>query len=95
MTACANFVMLSGGRLRVDHPLLTMLARAWVYLEQVVGPLVGTVHSGLLTVAVTTLGACAVLGDCCKLTPLCPTLGSGMGSLRVIFFFFPLAQLSY
>ncbi len=63
-------------------------ARAWVYLERVVGSLVGSVHSGLSTVAVTTLGACAVLGDCCKLPSLCPTLGSGMGSLKVTFFFF-------
>ncbi len=87
MTACAHSVMLSGSRLCVDRPLLTMLARAWVYLEQIVGPLMGTVHSGLLTVAVTTLGACAVLGDCCKLPLLCPTLGSGMGSLKVTLFF--------
>ncbi len=86
MTACANSVMLSGGWLRVDRPLLTMLARTWVYLEWVVGPLVGTGHSGLSTVAVTTVGACAVLGDCCKLPPLCPTLGSGMGSLKVTFY---------
>ncbi len=57
MTVCANSVMLSGGQLCVDRPLLTMLARAWVYLEQVVGPMVGTVHSGLSTMAVTTLGA--------------------------------------
>ncbi len=55
MTACANSVMSSGSQLRVDHPLLTMLARTWLYLERVVGPLVGTVHSGLSTVAVTTL----------------------------------------
>ncbi len=93
MTACAYSVMSSGGWLRVDHPLLTMLARAWVYLERVVGPLVGTMHSGLSTVAVTTLGACAVLGDCCKLPPVCPTLGSGMGSLKVTFFFFSIGTV--
>ncbi len=88
MTACANFVVSSDGQLHVDRPLLTMLARAWAYLERVVVPLMEIVHSDLLTVAVTTLGASAVLGDCCKLPPLHPTLGSGMGLLKVTFFFF-------
>ncbi len=50
--------------------------------------MVGMVCSGLSTVAVTTLGACAVFGDCCKFPPLLPTLGSGMGSLKVKLFFF-------
>jgi hypothetical protein len=95
INACASSVMLSGGWSCVDQPLLTTYARAWAYLECVVGPELGIVRSGLSTTAlpiigllVNTFGDNKVLGDCCMSPTRCPTLGSGMGSWKVTVYFF-------
>ncbi len=48
-TACANSIMLSCG-LGGAHLLQTILAKAWAYLDQVVGPLLGTVANGFATI---------------------------------------------
>jgi hypothetical protein len=82
------------------HCRWTILARAWGCFNRMIGSLLGTVAtgfaainslveavaSGLLMIAVVTLGANALRGNCYMSTPCFPTLGFGMDLLKVTFF---------
>jgi hypothetical protein len=82
---------------RVVGPLLGTVANGFATINPLVvavaGGLLATllirmVASGLLIVAVTTLGDNIILGDCCMSPALLPNLGSGMGSWKVTFILF-------